>query len=57
MAKLFVWVDKICENNVEKQNGPAVLQILVKKDQMSFPLCKKVLLNNRLDVAMSYQFS
>lgn len=44
--KVFVWVDKICENLVEKQKGPAVMQNLVKKDQMSFPLCNKVLLNS-----------
>lgn len=47
-AKLFVWVDKICENHVEKQKSPAVMQISVEKDQMSFPLCNKVLLNSSL---------
>lgn len=45
-AQVFVWGDKICENHVEKQKGPAVTQSLVKKDQMSFPLCNKVLLNS-----------
>lgn len=52
-----VWVDKICVNHVEKQKGPAVMQILVKKDQMSFPLCNVVNSNLPVCCNMSYQFS
>lgn len=46
LIKVFAWVDKICENLVEKQKCPAVTQSVVKRDQMSFPLCNKVLLNS-----------